>query len=173
LSIASAGVPPLPPAITRSVFRPTIFSTSIVAKSPTSGTLSAAGGNPAGSWTLPTTRSPAPMANRTSVSAGVSETILSGSAASLTIVPSSSVRLTGKAGPGEMAASDGGTVAVAAGTRAPVASGGIVGRGDPLLEQAARARTVAAVATARAARTPKRGGRSGRGRIVPVPFSRR
>src|SRR5262245_17155549 len=49
------------------------------------------------SSTLPTTRSPAPSANRISVSAGVRETIRCGSAGRVTEVPSSSVRVTGNA----------------------------------------------------------------------------
>jgi hypothetical protein len=126
------------------------------------------------SSTLPTTRSPAPIAYRISVSAGVRDTIFCGSAASSSVVPSSSVRLTGNAGPGDAAAAaDGGTVAVAGGTSAPVASGGVLGRVVAAGEQAARTRTVAAVAIVRAARMPRPTVRRGSGRIVPVPFSRR
>src|SRR5436190_7491229 len=126
------------------------------------------------SWTLPTTRSPAPMAYRISVSAGVREAIFFGAAASWTVVPSSPVSLAGKAGLGEdTAAADGGTVAVAGGTSAPVASGGTLGRPVAAGEQAASARTVAAVAIVPAARAPKPTDGWGSGRIVPVPFSRR
>src|SRR5215207_7663861 len=70
------------------------------------------------SSTLPTTRSPAPRANRISVSAGVRDTIRCGSAGSVTAVPSSSVSVNGY-----VAATDGtaidGDAAVATGDEVP------------------------------------------------------
>src|SRR4029079_18563828 len=99
------------------------------------GTLSASGGYFAGSSTLPTTRSPASFAKRTSVSAGVRDTIFFGSAVSWTLVPSSSVRVTGHAGAGD---ADRPGVAVIGGTSEPVASGGLDGRGVAALPHAAR-----------------------------------
>src|SRR6266850_5468282 len=88
------------------------------------------------SSTLPTTRSPAPMANRISVSAGVSDTIFWGSLLSSTFVAASSVRVIGKTLVGGTdAARDSPGVAVVAGKREPVASTGVVGRGvDPPLQ---------------------------------------
>src|SRR5262245_61207743 len=53
------------------------------------------------SSTLPTTRSPAPSANRISVSAGVRDTIFCGSAGRVSSVPSSSVRVIGNAAAAE------------------------------------------------------------------------
>ena len=61
------------------------------------------------------------MANRVSVAAGVSETIFCGSASSVTAVPSSSVRSTGKAGTG---------VGLAVGTGVAVGAAVGVGVGD-------------------------------------------
>src|SRR5215212_552486 len=149
--IASGGVPLLPPAMTRSVPNPTIFSTSTPSNRPTTGTLSASGGYFAGSSTLPTTRSPAPIAKRTSVSAGVSDTILSGSPASVTTVPSSSVREIGNDGLGAIDDwAEGAPVAVAAGNSEPVASGGVVGRADAAPPHAVR--RIASAATAAAIR---------------------
>src|ERR687890_488040 len=125
----SGGVPPLPPAITRSASSPTIFSTSTPLNVPTTGTPDASGGKFATSSTLPTTRSPTPSSNRISVVAGVRLTIFFGAAASSSVVPSSSVRVAGNGATAEAeAAADGGGVDVAAGRRGPVASGGGVPR---------------------------------------------
>src|SRR5436309_2285237 len=102
------------------------------------------------------------MAYRTSVSAGVSETILSGLAASLTTVPSSSVREIGKLGLGATDGSveaEGAIVAVAGGSSEPVASGGVVGRGDAADPQAPT--TIANVATSAATRRERMGGSAG------------
>jgi hypothetical protein len=95
--MASGGVKKLPPANTRSGSSATTFSMSTPSKVATSGMSPASGGYRKKSWPLPTTRSPRPRANNVSVVAGVSETITSGSASISMVVPSSSVRVTGKA----------------------------------------------------------------------------
>src|SRR5215213_8734145 len=138
----SGGVPPLPPAMTRSASSPTIFSTSTPLNVPTTGTSDASGGKSAMSSTLPTTRSPAPILNRISVVAGVRLTTFSGGLGSSTAVPSSSVSVSGNDAP-----TDG--VALAAGPTEPVASGGIVGRCEAELEQAEVATTTAKANVAR------------------------
>src|SRR5947209_8589066 len=120
--------------MTRSAPAATIFSTSTPLNVPTIGTPLAAGGKFAMSSTLPTTLGPAPIAKRISVSAGVSDTTLRGSAFRATVVPSSSVRLVGKAGDGD---ADGGAVTVRGGRSEPVASGGTDGRGVAPPPQAA------------------------------------
>src|SRR3954447_22585653 len=120
--MASGGVNVLPPAMTRSASRPTIFSTSTDPNFATFGIFAAAAGYEAGSSTFATIRSPSPRENRISVVAGVSDTILCGSALISTDVPSSSVTVSGNA-----AAADGDAVAVAAGTVEPVAVGVVVG----------------------------------------------
>src|SRR4051812_1992949 len=135
--------------MTRSEPNPTIFSTSTPSNRPTTGTLSASGGYLAGSSTLPTRLSPAPIAKRTSVSAGVSDTILSGAPASVTTVPSSSVREIGYDGLGAIDGwADRAMVAVAAGNSEPVASGGVVGRGDAAPPHAVRRIATAATSAA-------------------------
>jgi hypothetical protein len=88
-------VPPLLPAMTRSGARLTIFSTSMPLNVPTTGTVDASAGKFAMSSTFPTTLSPAPMAKRISVSAGVNETTFAGSAGSVTATPSSPARVIG------------------------------------------------------------------------------
>ena len=99
-STASPWVRPTPAEMTRSGSSATICSMSTPSNLATIGTSAASGGKLATSSTLPTTRSPAPIVNRISVVAGVSETIFWGSAAIVTSVPSSSVRVTGKLGAG-------------------------------------------------------------------------
>ena len=99
-AIASGGLKLLPPAITRSVPMPTIFSTSTEPNLATSGTSATSGGKGVNSSTLPTTLSPTPSANRISVAALVIDAILVGAAGSVTSVPSSSVSVSGKVGAG-------------------------------------------------------------------------
>ena len=91
LVMASDGVKPSPPAITRSAPAATTFSVSTDEKVATSGRATASAGKSLPS-SVATTRSPAPSANRISVVAGVSETIFWGAAGIVTAVPSSSVR---------------------------------------------------------------------------------
>ena len=125
------------------------------------------------SSTFATTRSPAPIVNRISVVAGVSETIFWGSAAMVTSVPSSSVRVTGKAAPdvGDGAALTGGAVGTAGrgGTRRRLGRGRAGGG-----EQDQRRIRTAGIGKRRAAmevsgvgsgvgRTEARHGTSGRG----------
>ncbi len=123
LVTASGGVPKLPPAMTRSGWSPTIFSVSTPWNVATTGSEWASGGKSATSSTLATTRSPAPSLKRISVAAGVRDTILVGSAASATEVPSSSVRVAGKAGAG-VAVGSGVGAAVGAGVAEATASDG-------------------------------------------------
>jgi hypothetical protein len=65
---------------------------------------------------LPTTRSPRPRANSVSVAAGVSETMCCGSAGIVTLVPSSSVSVSGNAATAE-------GLSLGAGVRVAVATG--------------------------------------------------
>ena len=72
LVMASEGVKPSPPAITRSAPAATTFSVSTAENVATSGRATASAGKSLLS-SVATTRSPAPSANRISVVAGVSE----------------------------------------------------------------------------------------------------
>jgi hypothetical protein len=103
---------------------------------------------------LPTIRSRAPSANRVSVVAGVSETIFSGCFAIVTLVPSSSVRVSGNATAAAdgLAGSDGTGVPVAAGAIELVAPAGIEGAGVVPAEQAVRTRAMSATISARCGR---------------------
>ncbi len=94
-AIASGGLKPLPPAMTRSAPRLTIFSTSTDPNLATTGS-AVGGGRVRGEvLDLGDVRSPAPMANRISVVAGVSDTIRWGAAGGR---PPSPRRRSGSAG---------------------------------------------------------------------------
>src|SRR5512143_4108404 len=77
------------------------------------------------SCTFPTTRDPAPIANRVSVVAGVSDTIRWGSPLIVTGVPSSSVSVSGKDG-ADVAGPDVGRIEVAPGSTVGALDGEVV-----------------------------------------------
>ena len=97
------------------------------------------------SSTFATTRSPAPIANRVSVAAGVRDTIRRGSAAIVTAVPSSSVMVTGNAGAGV-------GLGVAAGGGVGVVASVGAGDGDAAAPQAPRTRVKVRMSAAPRAR---------------------
>jgi hypothetical protein len=106
-----------------------------------------------------TTRGPAPTAKRVSVTAGVRETIFFGSAASVTVPPSSSVSVSGNDG-AEVGVGVGATVGIGVAVARAVEADGVIGAFEAALpEQAATTIT----RTARAARGPRIacGGRTG------------
>src|SRR6185503_20443918 len=81
---------------TRSGFRATTASMFGLIPSPTAGTCSASAGY-LHHVVRPTTRSPAPSANNSSVDEGASETTRRAGAASVTVRPASSVTTSGRA----------------------------------------------------------------------------